>query len=231
MREADYDNFANNLAAIGDMKKQPQSKWVIGIWWRALAAYDYAAVEDALVRHVQNPDNGQFMPTPADVIKLIQGNSVDAALVAWAKVDRAVRVIGPWGDVAFDDPLIHRVIEDMGGWAALGTKTDKDWPFIAREFETRYRGYRTRADLTVYPKVLTGSFNMHNDSASLSLQPTMLIGNAGKASAVMRGGSDQQLIPMQLAGPAIMAQVPRLAAPKQNAEIIDIDFNHKEKRA
>jgi hypothetical protein len=34
------------------------------------------------------------------------------------------------------------VISDMGGWVLLGSKGDGDWPFIAKEFENRYRGYR-----------------------------------------------------------------------------------------
>jgi len=230
MRDSDFDNFTNMLAAIGDMKSKPQSEWALGVWWKALSSYDFEAVEDALIRHVQNPDNGQYMPVPADVIKLIQGNSIDSALVAWAKVDRAVRVIGPWGDVAFDDPLIHRVIKDMGGWVELGKKTDKEWPFTAKEFENRYRGYRTRADLTIYPHVLIGSFNMHNASASMATQPPMLIGDASKAEAVMLGGSSQPMIPMQLAVEAVMTQAPHIASsPKTDEEIIDINGNPEKK--
>lgn len=107
--------------------------------------FDLAAVKDALNRHCVNPDNGQFMPKPADVVKLLQGSSQDGALVAWAKVDRAVRQVGTYSTVVFDDPIIHRVVQDMGGWVALGDKREKEWPFVAKEFENRYRGYPMRS--------------------------------------------------------------------------------------
>lgn len=35
-------------------------------------------------------------------------------MVAWNKVDKAVRQVGAWTSVMFDDALIHRVISDMG---------------------------------------------------------------------------------------------------------------------
>lgn len=231
MRQSDYDKFTKMLCAIGDMKRQPQSPWAIGVWWKALEHYDFAGVEDALIRHVQNPDNGQFMPAPADVIRLIKGNTVDAALVAWAKVDKAVREAGPWTDVVFDDPLIHRVLEDMGGWVGFGAKTDKEWPFVAKEFETRYRGYRTRADLDAYPALLTGVFNTFNSYEGLAQQPPLLIGDPRRASTVMRGGSAARSIGMHLAGAALMAAVPRLehAAPGSAAKIMGANFDQTER--
>lgn len=201
MVEADYDAFTNMLSAIGDMKRQPQSQWAFGVWWKALEHYDFNAVDDALIRHVQNPDNGQFMPTPADIIKLIDGSSVDAALVAWAKVDRAVRTVGTGPDVAFDDVTIHRVLHDMGGWTKLGDKDEKEWPFVAKEFATRYRGCRTRGELGEYPPILSGTYNMHNVSiGGHAMQPVQLIGDARKAAAVARGtirqiGSDRTAAP------------------------------------
>jgi len=84
------------------------------------------------------------MPKVADVIKMLQGSTQDSALTAWAKVDKAVRSIGTQMSVAFDDPLIHKVIQDMGGWLGLGQRQEAEWPFVAKEFETRYRGFKAR---------------------------------------------------------------------------------------
>lgn len=230
MREADYEAFVSTLAAIGDMKGKPVSPVSLAVWWKALAAYDYEAVEDALIRHVQNPDNGQFMPAPADVIKLIDGNTLDAALVAWAKLDKAVRSVGTWEDVVFDDPVIHSVVSDMGGWAGFGEKSDDDWPHVGREFQNRYRGYRTRADGLQYPPVLGGSFNMSNGLALMRQTPPRLIGDPARATRVMHGGSLTQKIGIHVAGPAVLAALP--APPSTTQSVVPLlQLDHKEHQA
>lgn len=199
MKQADFDNFTNMLNAIGDLYGKTQSEWSIGIWWGAMQAYDLPAVREALNRHVKNPDNGQFMPKPADVVRMIQGSTTDSALHAWAKVDKAIRQVGTYRDVVFDDALIHRAIHDMGGWVGLGTKNETEWPFVAKEFENRYRGYKSRGESPDYPPRLTGISNMHNSKGNFSNEEPMLIGNVTLASKVMAGGTEQPLIGMQLA--------------------------------
>ncbi len=57
---------------------------------------------------------------------MLGGSTQDAALAAWSKVDRAVREVGPYQSVAFDDALIHRVLFEMGGWIPLGSKTEDE---------------------------------------------------------------------------------------------------------
>jgi len=52
----------------------------------------------------------------------------------------------------FDDVLIHVVIEDMGGWKDCAID-DKQQPFVAKEFQDRYRGYivkKTTAPILKY---------------------------------------------------------------------------------
>lgn len=200
MKERDFDNFTSMLSAIGDMYGKTQSEWSIGIWWGAMQGYDLDAVREALNRHVKNPDNGQFMPKPADVVRMIQGSTADSALHAWAKVDKAIRHVGTYRDVVFDDALIHRVIHDMGGWVGLGTKNENEWPFVAKEFENRYRGYKARADVPEYPPRLTGISNMHNSKGGFGNEHPMLIGNVNMANKVMDGGTDRPLIGMRSAG-------------------------------
>jgi len=239
MIEADYDIFVNKLSAIAGMRDRTVTEWTIGIWWAALARYDLAAVEDALIRHVQNPDNGTYMPQPADIIKLIGGTTMDAAMMAWAKVEMAVKLAGPYADVAFDDALIHRVIEDMGGWAWFGTQTEKEWPFVGKNFQNLYRGYRTRSDLGDYKPVLTGTYNTYNHENGFSGQPPMLIGDPAGAARVMRGGSFASRIGLQQAAPQLMRSMPHARLPasfprlpdESAAEIIDINSQRKGKRA
>lgn len=200
MTHSDSPEFAALMAALGDYYAREISDAVIGMYWQGLERYDIAAVREALNRHMHNPDTGQFFPKIADISRMLAGTTQDAALVAWAKVDQAVRRVGIYADVVFDDPLVHRVLHDMGGWMALGTKTEDEWPFVAREFENRYRGYRMRSERPEYQPVLIGIAGAHNRKGGHQLQPPILIGDTQAAQAVMKGGVDKPLIGFTSAG-------------------------------
>lgn len=200
MTSRDKHEFAALMAALGDYYGRDLSDAVIGMYWQGLERYDIAALREALNRHMHNPDTGQFFPKIADISRMLSGTTQDAALVAWAKVDQAVRRVGTYADVVFDDPLVHRVLHDMGGWMALGTKTEDEWPFVAKEFENRYRGYRMRSERPEYPPVLIGIAGAHNRKGGHQLQPPMLIGDHSAARSVMAGGVDKPLIGFVSAG-------------------------------
>lgn len=194
MRTDELSDFADLLAGVMDLYGKPISEFATQVWWEALRPYDLPAVRLAFSRHVQNPDSGQFAPKPADVIRMLGGTTQDSALRAWAKIDKAVRHVGTYASVAFDDALIHRVLHDMGGWVGLGTKTEEEWPFVAKEFENRYRGYAMRNERPEYPPVLTGIAEAENVRRGLRSDPPRLIGDATKAEAVMQSGTRRPLI-------------------------------------
>lgn len=200
MQQSDFDNFSGMLGAIGELyARGAVSDYAIGLWWNALAQYDLAAVRQAFDRHVKNPDNGQFMPKPADVIRMIAGTTQDSALVAWSKVDKAIRHVGTYESVVFDDPLIHCVMHEMGGWVLIGTKGDKEWPFVGKEFETRYRGYKMRNEQPDYPPIMIGISEAQNSTQGLGTQQPLLLGDPAKAMLVARGGIGAPMLAMRAA--------------------------------
>lgn len=196
MRQSDYEQFLAMLGAINELlgRGKPLSDTAISLWWGALAEYDLSAVRQAFDRHVKNPDTGQFMPAPADVIRMIAGSTMDSALMAWSKVDRAIRHIGTYQSVIFDDALIHRVIQEMGGWVEIGSKDDKEWPFVQKEFEMRYRGYKSRNERPEYPAVLIGMAEAHNSQQGMLSQAPLLLGDTAAARSVVIGGTDVPLL-------------------------------------
>jgi len=189
MQQSDYDDFTNIIQVVSEQYGKKLSGGVIALYWQALQAYDLPAVRDALGRHLRNTDTGQFMPKIADIIRMMQGSSQDAAFSAWSKVDKAVRQVGPYDTVVFDDPLIHKVLHDMGGWIGICDKTDEAWPHVEREFETRYRGFKSRNEQVEYPAKLIGIFEAHNAKEGHKVAAPMLIGDASKAHEVLRLGT------------------------------------------
>ncbi len=201
MQETDRTGFYALVSDVHAFYRQQCSTFALAVWWEACKHFDASAVKDAFNRHAVNPDNGQFLPKPADIVKLIGGGTQDAALVAWSKVDKAVRSVGSYRSVVFDDPLIHAVISDMGGWGLLCNVDDKEWPFKAKEFENRYRGYRTRGRLETWPQKLIGTAEAHNTSKGYVAAPPLMIGDAVACEKVYRGGSDRPALalkPLQL---------------------------------
>ncbi|MDQ2139568.1 DUF6475 domain-containing protein [Alcaligenaceae bacterium B3P038] len=194
MQEKDKARFSSLIGNVYAFYRQDISEFAIGVWWQAGKPFEYDEVADALNRHCVNPDNGQFMPKPADVVKMLQGSTKDGALIAWSKVDKAVRQVGTYNSVAFDDPIIHAVIQDMGGWVAFGAKDEKEWPFVRNEFENRYRGYRMRNDTGDYPHLLVGIADAQNSQRGFACQEPVLIGDASRAMRVIESGSTKPAI-------------------------------------
>jgi hypothetical protein len=207
MNQNDFEKFREGIQGVYSFYGKDVSDFALDVWWNALRAYDLAAVIDSFNRHLMNPDSGQWLPKPADIVKMFGGRTQDRALIAWAKVDRAVRSVGNYESVAFDDPLIHRVLHEMGGWIGLGQKTEDEWPFVAKEFENRYRGYAMRSEVPDYPPVLIGISEAHNSQNGLKTSLPRLIGNAAVAESVMRGGAKVNLIGTARASESLMMQI------------------------
>lgn len=194
MTEHDFEKFRQGLAGVYGFYDKEINDFALDTWWNSLKQFDLPAIIQAFNRHVVNTESGKWLPKPADIIRMLRGSTQDAALIAWSKVDYAIRHRGTYVDVAFTDELIHRVLYDMGGWIALGQKNEDEWPFVAREFENRYRGFRERSEIPEYPAVLTGIANAYNRSKGLPLEPYVMIGDEAACQCVIAGGTDKPLI-------------------------------------
>jgi hypothetical protein len=190
MQAKDGDVFAGMLAAVAAIYGREMTPEVTAIYFAALAPYDLAAVRQAFDRHVKNPDSGQFMPKPADLIRMLGGTTADSAMAAWTKVERAIRRVGGGNDVVFDDPVIHRAIEDMGGWMKLCAVLEEELPFRAKEFQNYYRGYVARREQPEYPRVLVGMYSTYNSARGYASAPPVLIGDVEACRKVMQIGRD-----------------------------------------
>lgn len=196
MQPTDRMAFQALLASVYRFypKQGEFSDFALGVWWEAMKPFDFEAVKDALNRHAVNPDNGQFLPKPADVVKLLGGSNLDRATLAWTKVIDAVHHVGTYESVCFDDPIINAVIADAGGWIALGQVTEDELPFKQREFEQRYRAYRTKGAIDAHPKCLPGIIARDNGANGFKAPDPVLIGDREKAALVYARGGDGKSI-------------------------------------
>lgn len=200
MINSDRAAFADALRGVYALYRVEISAQVIEVWWRALRAYDLKAIADALGRHCVNPDAGQYIPKPADVVKMLGGSTLDSALVALSKLEDAMSSVGAYMTVAFDDALIHAIVDQMGGWPGLCQTKAKDWEFRRTEFLNRYRGHRARSERPPYPSKLLGISDGENASKGFQAgdENLRLIGEVEEARRIIAGGVDRTRIGVTL---------------------------------
>lgn len=229
MLTEDRTRFITLMTGIADYYGKELSDAVLRLYWRGLRQFEYADVDRALWEHTQNPDAGQYLPKIADVTRTLQGRTQDQAATAWSKVDLAIRTIGTYVDVVFDDALIHRVVTELGGWIWLGKQADDEWPFVAKRFENLYRAYRSRAETPPYLPQLTGIANAHNALEGREPVPPMLFGDLAKALRVHQGGSSLSLaVAMQPVKAIAMQNMALLSATVQSENNLKDQPDNKE---
>lgn len=192
MKTTDRTEFAAMLTAtvVGVYSKPAPGHDVIGIWFSALQGFDLPDVRRAFSLHVRDPDRGQYPPRPADITRFIEGSTQTQGMLAWSKVEKAMRCVGGYQTVVFDDPLIHAVIAELGGWPALCRVETKDLPFRAKDFERRYSAHRSMRQLPSYQPRLSGITETERRAGGHELPQPVLVGDRDKAARVLIGGGE-----------------------------------------
>ena len=123
MKTNDLPEFARLLKLLGDVYRYAITEELGDAFWQIFKKYDLKEIEQAIYYHMSTPSGQQHdcarMPQPGDIIAWIEGTPEAKALAAWSKVEKTIRRIGRYDSVMFDDPVIHQVIYDMGGWTNL----------------------------------------------------------------------------------------------------------------
>lgn len=187
MIDQDKPAFKELLTNVMAFYRQDTSTFALQVWWTACQNFDLEQVRKALNAHAVDPERGQFAPKPADVVKALQGTKTDRARSAWGKVMDAMQRVGAYQSVCFDDPVIHAVIEDVGGWMGLCRSDFEQLSYTEHRFCESYRAYAGRPDVN-YPAKLLGQHEVDNRQAGRRIAPPVLIGNPQKAAEVLRLG-------------------------------------------
>jgi hypothetical protein len=190
MNQTQRTKFAEVLAGVHDFYGKDLSKFAVQVWMQACEAFDVEQVTKALSAHLMDPDRGQFMPKPADIVRNLQGTKTDRSLLAWGKVLEAMQRIGAYSSVVFDEPAIHAAIEDLGGWPTM-CRTEMDGlSYLEKRFCDSYKAYVTRGDFG-FPGELAGVHALENGVKGYRGPPPMLIGNRSKALEVRALGNSK----------------------------------------
>ena len=190
MNPADRGEFARLLTDALAFYGKDVSRFALDVWWQACQPFTLDQVSRALTRHAMDAERGQFAPKPADLVRQLSGTVSDKAMLAWGKTLDAASRVGAYTDVVFDDPAIHAVIEDLGGWPKFCRGDVKDLSYLQHRFSQSYTAYVGRGEFD-YPRRLMGDRSPDDVYTKRGLPPPKpaVIGDVERARQVYRVGA------------------------------------------
>lgn len=163
MKKQDKIRFAKVMAVLSeifDQGKEP-SEFKIELYFQALIEFEIGSVERAATAIMKGRVYSS-LPKPAEIIQEIRGTTQNQATMAWLSVLETIKHVGHYQSVKFSDPVIHNVIEAMGGWIRLAGEmiTDEE-KWKQKEFEKLYE-VLAKNPRDKNPEYLPGWIEIHN---------------------------------------------------------------------
>lgn len=141
MKVEDKKRFIQAMAIMAEAFQKSPSKGLSDIYWRVLGDMDISDFEKACLNLINTRKITGTFPLVAEIRDASVAGSVESKVAAaWKKLIYAYENVGPYLPIAFDDPIITKIMEDWGGWArwAHSEITVKE---TRREFEKLYKAY------------------------------------------------------------------------------------------
>lgn len=112
-----------------------------------------------------------FYPTPGQLRRFVEPNVDDAAVLAWASLERAAETVGAWASLEVSDPLAAEALRvAFGSWPQFCAFEDGPARSIKRqEFLAAYRDSARRPHPD-HPVVLIGLCPPHPEAVGVTWQ-------------------------------------------------------------
>ena len=195
MNENDFEQFANSIGTLAELHNKKLSPLLSKAYFKAIASFTIEEVTNAVERAILEL---KFFPKPVELIEFITGKGGDLADIAEveaSKVINAMRDIGAYSTVVFDDPVTMAVIKQgFGGWIKLcadSMEADNKWFRI--EFVKLYKAYANR-NVKDYGKLIGIHEDTNIQGNRLDCVPEpKFIGDRKRAGQVLAGGHGKVL--------------------------------------
>jgi hypothetical protein len=171
--------FAQMLIATAELYGKSLSSMAINVYYELLIDFDYAVVNKAFNALARQ---SKFMPKPAEILEAIENKQAPDALAetAYNKLVQARKEIGAYKSVIFDDPIIHRIVEQHGGWPVVCrmSKEDEQYTAFKKNFIQEYKSFMGDKNYS-YPLKLAGISEITNNAEGFEeyIPSPVVIGN------------------------------------------------------
>lgn len=140
MNAQDYPRFCSIVYGLAEVYGREISENGVKLWWGVLSPYqadDVArAARDLMLTSPK-------MPLPADVVKAIAGDPEQKAEVEASKVLDAIKRVGPYRSVAFDDETTTAVVlRSFGSWEeTIQAAEEQSEHWFIKDFTRRWKAF------------------------------------------------------------------------------------------
>lgn len=194
------ERFVFIMAALAEASGQELSEMKVRIYAKALEDLPIADIERAAWEIIKTRKFATF-PKVAEIREAIHGNPEDRAIIALDKLEKAMREVGGYQSVCFDDPVIHMAVDSFsGGWPAICNMPHEEWKWARKEFVTLYQTFTHQPKHEVAPR-LTG-IHEHTNRLNGHAKPVevVYIGTRPKVAEIERENKNANKIKNLLVG-------------------------------
>lgn len=191
MNSEDKIRFAEIMAGVAENFNATLSKPGLSLRFEALREYSIQAVEKA-AHAILRSRKYTSMPTVAEFLEYLGGSSTeDLACIEGVKVLNAVKQVGPYRSVVFDDAVTQAVIQhSFGGWEKINAELTMDnEKWFLKDFEKAYKAF-SRQGIKLHGKLL-GISDHQNMIRGYKVAEPKMIGEASKAMHVLSMAEDR----------------------------------------
>jgi hypothetical protein len=162
--------FADLIGMLCSVFNVESSNPMLDGYWLALKDIPAEGLERAVERSIKEC---RFMPKPAELRDYSGAvSTTDRALLAWAHVIDALRLVGTYESVDLGDPAAHEAVRAIGGWVWLGEQdTDQLERYESRRFIDAYRVVARRNPHPTLGVPLVGKYEHSNSSSGYAVEP------------------------------------------------------------
>lgn len=188
MTRQDVSRFASSLTAVAALYGQELIPQVVEIYFRTLEKFTIDEVEQGISKACSSC---KFFPKPVELIDCITGgtgNLADKAMVEACRVLEAIKSIGSYSTVCFDDPVTQAVIvQQFGGWAKFADLLVDSEKWFIKDFTSGYQAF-ARQNVRHYGALPGISSGQNALTGRQHDEKPIYIGDVEKAKAIHAQG-------------------------------------------
>jgi len=176
MNNSDREEFDAVIIAMAELFDRKMSAIQLDLYFEALkdmSLEDFRKSANTVARTCK------FFPKPVEFREQIIVGVDAQATLALDKVQEAFWSAGVYKSVVFDDPVIHAVIDHLGGWVKYCNTPDHELKWWKKDFEKKYSHYASVINSLNPPKVLFGLY-AEDGHATEGVRRPMLMGDSQK---------------------------------------------------
>lgn len=193
MTRQDASRFASSLTAMAALYGQEPIPQVVEIYFRSLEKFTIDEVEQGISKACSTL---KFFPKPVELIECItggSGNLADRAMIEACRVLEAVKSIGTYSTVCFDDPITQAVIvQQFGGWAKFAEMREENEKWFVKDFTAGYQAF-ARQNVRHYGALPGISHGQNALTGREREEKPVYIGDVQKARAIHAQGKLTEL--------------------------------------